>query len=107
MGLPKGKIEKKEILIDGAVREVIEETGVKDLIVRKSLNQTYHIFSRNSKYKLKKTYWYFMTTSYNGRLKPQLDEGIALAEWKTKSEVPALMGNAYENVKLLFDEMDW
>ena len=48
-----------------------------------------------------------MTTSYNGRLKPQLDEGIALAEWKTKSEVPALMGNAYENVKLLFDEMDW
>ena len=105
--LPKGKIEKKEILIDGAVREVIEETGVKDLIVRKSLNQTYHIFSRNSKYKLKKTYWYFMTTSYTGRLKPQLEEGIALAEWKTKGEVPALMGNAYENIKLLFDEMDW
>ena len=70
--LPKGKIEKKEILIEGAVREVIEETGVRDLIVRKSLNQTYHIFSRNSKYKLKKTYWYFMTTSYNGRLKTSI-----------------------------------
>ena len=33
--LPKGRIEKKEMLIDGAVREVMEETGVRDLIVKK------------------------------------------------------------------------
>ena len=105
--LPKGKIEKKEILIDGALREVMEETGAKDLIVKKSLNHTYHLFSRNGNYKLKKTYWYLMTTSYEGLLEPQLEEGIAKAEWKTKEEVPDLMENAYENIKLLFEEMDW
>ena len=105
--LPKGKIEKKEILIDGALREVMEETGAKDLIVKKSLNHTFHLFSRNGNYKLKKTYWYLMTTSYEGLLEPQLEEGIAKAEWKTKEEVPVLMENAYKNIKLLFEEMDW
>ena len=104
--LPKGKIEKKEILIDGAVREVMEETGVRDLIVKKSLNNTFHLFSKNGSYKLKKTYWYLMTTSYEGILEPQLEEGIVMAEWKTKKEVPYLMENAYPNIKLLFEEID-
>jgi 8-oxo-(d)GTP phosphatase len=102
--LPKGRIEKKEILIDGAIREVTEETGVKDLIVKKNLTQTFHVFSRNGQYKLKKTYWYLMTTSYNGLLEPQFDEGISLAEWKTKEEIPNLMNNAFENIKLLLEE---
>tara|TARA_B100001175_G_C19507084_1_gene641527 strand:- start:1991 stop:2593 length:603 start_codon:yes stop_codon:yes gene_type:complete len=104
--LPKGKIEKKEILIDGAVREVMEETGVRDLIVKKSLNNTFHLFSKNGSYKLKKTYWYLMTTSYEGILEPQLEEGIVMADWKTKEEVPDLMENAYPNIKLLFEEID-
>ena len=104
--LPKGKVEKKEFLIDGAVREVMEETGVKDLIVKKKLNHTFHLFSRNGKYKLKKTYWYLMTTSYNGILKPQLDEGIYRAEWKSKDEVPDLMENGYQNIKLLLKEIE-
>ena len=104
--LPKGRVEEKEILIDGAVREVMEETGVKDLIVKKNLNHTYHLFSRNGKYKLKKTYWYLMTTSYDGILQPQFDEGIVKAEWKTKEEIPHLMENAYNNIKMLLDEVD-
>ena len=104
--LPKGRVEKKEILIDGAVREVMEETGVKDLIVKKNLNHTFHLFSRNGKYKLKKTYWYLMTTSYNGVLEPQLDEGIVKAEWKTKEEIPDLMKNAYHNIKILLEEVE-
>ena len=104
--LPKGRVEEKEILIDGAVREVMEETGVKDLIVKKNLNHTYHLFSRNGKYKLKKTYWYLMTTSYDGILQPQFDEGIVKAEWKTKEEIPHLMKNAYNNIKMLLDEVD-
>ena len=104
--LPKGRVEEKEILIDGAVREVMEETGVKDLIVKKNLNHTYHLFSRNGKYKLKKTYWYLMTTSYDGILQPQFDEGIVKAEWKTKEEIPHLMENAYNNIKMVLDEVD-
>ena len=103
--LPKGRIEKKEMLLDGALREVMEETGVKDLIVKKKLSDTYHIFSRNGKYKLKKTYWYLMHTSYEGVLEPQLDEGIQMATWKNKEEISELMENAYENIKLILSEI--
>ena len=45
--LPKGRVEKKEILIDGAVREVMEETGVKDLIVKR-ISTTPFIFFRGT-----------------------------------------------------------
>ena len=47
-----------------------------------------------------------MTTSYDGILAPQLDEGIALAAWKKKKEIPQLMQNAYENIKLLLKEIE-
>ena len=43
--LPKGKIEKKENILDAAAREVTEETGAADLIVTKPLPITYHIYT--------------------------------------------------------------
>jgi ADP-ribose pyrophosphatase YjhB (NUDIX family) len=103
--LPKGKIEKNELIIDGAVREVIEETGVKDLIVKKPLPTTFHLFKRNGSYKLKKTYWYLMTTSFEGNLIPQIEEGINQAMWKSKEDISDLMVNAYENIKVLVKEV--
>tara|TARA_B100000963_G_scaffold79252_1_gene67434 strand:- start:2568 stop:3170 length:603 start_codon:yes stop_codon:yes gene_type:complete len=101
--LPKGRIEKGENEIDAAVREVIEETGVKDLIVKKPLPVTYHILSKNKKYKLKKTYWYLMFTTYNGMPIPQIEEGILRAVWKKESEIPELFENIYENIKILIN----
>lgn len=103
--LPKGRKEKKEVLIDAAVREVMEETAVADLIVTKPLPITYHLFSRNGRYRLKKTYWYLMKTSYTGSLVPQTDEGIELAVWKSPSEIPDLLGKAYENIKIHFEQI--
>ena len=47
-----------------------------------------------------------MNTSYNGILIPQIEEGIALAEWKDKKDVPILMENAYENIKLLLEDVE-
>ena len=102
--LPKGKKEKKEVLIDAAVREVMEETAVADLIVTKPLPITYHIFSRNGRYRLKKTYWYLMKTTYAGPLSPQTDEGIEKAVWKNSKEIPSLLDNAYENIKIHFEQ---
>ena len=70
--LPKGKVEKREVIIDAAVREVMEETGVADLVVKKPMPTTYHVYNANGKYKLKKTYWFLMKTNSNSPLTPQL-----------------------------------
>jgi len=103
--LPKGRMRKNELIIDAAVREVEEETSVKDLIVKKPLPITYHIFKRNTKYKLKKTYWYLMKTSYSGKLVPQLTEGIERAVWKDKDEIQSVMKNVYKNIEVLIKEI--
>jgi ADP-ribose pyrophosphatase YjhB (NUDIX family) len=101
--LPKGHLEKKEMIVDGAVREVMEETGALNLISKSILPTTFHIYKKNSQYRLKKTYWFLMTTSYEGKLEPQAKENIEKATWKNKTEIKKLMEKMYPNVRLLFD----
>lgn len=103
--LPKGKIEKNEVIIDAAIREVMEETGVGDLMVTKPLNTTYHVFNSKGKFKLKKTYWFLMKSNYNAPLVPQEEENIQAAVWRSKTDFPLLMQNAYENIKILLEEI--
>ena len=104
--MPKGRVEKHETISDGALREVMEETGVRDLILKKPLSITYHIFSSNGKFKLKKTHWYLMYTNYEGILVPQFEEGILQAVWKTRDQLPKMMKNAYENIKSLIEDLE-
>lgn len=103
--LPKGKVQKNEIINEAAIREVSEETGVKDLRIKKSLPTTYHVYKANKKFKLKKTYWFLMETSYAGNLVPQIEENIDLAVWKFPEEIPNLTKNAYENIKILINKL--
>ena len=100
--LPKGKLEKNESIEQCAIREVEEECGVSDLKILKELETTYHIFERNQKTILKITYWYLMTTNYDGVLKPQIEEGIEKVVFKNESSTQKALTNTYENIKLLF-----
>lgn len=102
--LPKGGIEKNEDIEHTAIREVEEETGVKELKIVKKLQKTYHVFRRNGKFKLKVTHWFEMTSSYDGTLIPQEKEGIEKAVWLKPDEIPVALKNSYENIKLLFEE---
>ncbi len=104
--LPKGKIEKNETLINAAIREVSEETGVSDLVVKRSLPITYHIYNANGKFKVKKTNWFLMKSNYTGPLVPQIEENIQMAVWKRNTEIPKLMENAYENIKIILKAID-
>ncbi len=45
-----------------------------------------------------------MKTDFRGRLQPQLEEGIKKAEWKSKEEISQLLDNAYENIKIHFEQ---
>ncbi|MCB0444622.1 MAG: NUDIX domain-containing protein [Gelidibacter sp.] len=99
--LPKGKIEPKETIEETALREVEEETGVTDLKITKPLETTYHIFKRNGKYKIKITYWFEMSSNYDGKLEPQENEGITKVEWLDSFKIAEAMQNSYANIKVL------
>ena len=47
-----------------------------------------------------------MKSSFNAPLTPQLEENIQMAVWKPKGEFPLLMGNAYENIKILLETVE-
>ena len=102
--LPKGKVEKGESIEEGAIREVGEETGVKNLEISKFLMTTYHVFQRKGKFKLKVTYWYEMTTDYTGELIPEESEGIQKVKWKNMEKARKALQKSYANIKLLFPE---
>ena len=103
--LPKGGIEKKELIIEAAQREVTEETGVSDLIVQKQLSETFHIFKKGKRYRLKKTYWFKMSTSYMGKTEPQTEEGIDKIEWVSKEKIDEILNDAFENIRIIVLEV--
>ena len=103
--LPKGGIEKKELIIDAAKREVIEETGVADIIVQNQLSETYHIFKKGKRFRLKKTYWFKMSTTFMGKTNPQTEEGIERIEWVPKDKIQDILNDAFENIRMIVLEV--
>ena len=104
--LPKGGIEKGEEIEQTAMREVEEETGVSGLKIVQKLQKTYHVFKRNGNYKLKITHWFEMRTDYKGKLTGQADEGIEKVAWLGPDEIKDALKNSYENIKLLFENVE-
>ncbi len=97
--LPKGKLDGMETSKSAAIRECIEETGLKNILLGKKIHETFHIYrEKKDQRALKKTKWFAM--SYNGDKppRPQKDEGITETIWiapdKAMLKVPI-----YENIK--------
>ena len=99
--LPKGKAEKNEIISETALREVKEETGIKNLSIIKPLDKTYHIFKRGGKNYLKSTYWFEMKSDFIGKFKPQKKEGITRVEWIGNENLSSILVKSYANIRLL------
>lgn len=75
-------MDKGESIENAAIREVEEETGVKNLVIERFLHTTFHIFKRNGEYRLKQTHWFIMSTDYTGKLVAEKAEGIKKVKWK-------------------------
>ncbi len=101
--LAKGKIEKGESLEQAALREIEEETGLKELILEKYLNTTFHIYTERTGEKiLKTTYWFKVTYVGNTAPIPQTEEGISEVSWKNKQQImDEVLPMTFENIKLI------
>ena len=99
--LPKGKVEEGENIIDCAVREVSEETGVNDIEIINELPCTYHIYYLDDKKVLKRTHWFEMISGSGMKLKPQLEENITLVKWLSYNEVVDALKNTYDSIEFL------
>ncbi|RLD42373.1 MAG: NUDIX hydrolase [Bacteroidetes bacterium] len=97
--IPKGHLEKGETLEECAIREVEEETGINNIKIVEKLGISRHIFSKNGKEKLKVTHWYKMQTSFNGELRPQLEEDIKEVKWVENSNIDSYLEKSWKSLK--------
>ena len=100
--LPKGKLHKKETASEGALREVEEETGLKNLIIKKKQPSTFHIYKdREGEFILKETYWFEMMCTESQILIPQLEEDITEVKWFSAGEINIPVQNTYASLQHL------
>ena len=98
--LPKGKLDRGETIKQCAKREVEEETKVKVSCGKKILS-TWHTYTKNKKFILKKTTWYMMESIDDSKMKPQKKEKIEKVEWMKKSSVDDILLNSYKTLNYL------
>ena len=96
--LPKGKMETDETPEICAAREIEEETGVNQLELHHKIIDTYHIYEERGLQVLKKTYWYYFTTPFEGTPKPQIEEDISLISWIRKENLALPLSNTYDSI---------
>ncbi|WP_262148768.1 NUDIX hydrolase [Chryseobacterium foetidum] len=104
--LPKGKMEKGESREESAIREIEEETGLRNVILKDFINTTYHIYvERNGDKVLKYTHWFEMFFDGEDTSKPQIEEGITEVAWKNDSLITAeVFPNTFKNIKLILSD---
>lgn len=98
LDLAKGHQEEGEDLGITAVREVEEETGLKNIILHEKLGITYHTYLREGKRELKATHWYKMTANSNEILTPQKEEGIEKVEWLSEDVIAKNKNKIYASI---------
>ena len=102
--LPKGKIEEGEKVEEAALREIEEECGVNQLTIKKSLQDTFHLYKFKGDIVFKRTCWFETISSFSGDFVPQLEEDITNVEWLPDTQIKEkVFGNTYASIKSLLN----
>ena len=96
--LPKGKLDPGETLEHCAVREVGEETGLKEVNLDGPLLVTYHTYDESGHHILKETHWYRMTASPGQMTTPQAEEQISELVWASRDKIRSLTKNTFPSI---------
>ncbi len=97
--LPKGKLDEGEDIEACSLREVCEETGLKNVTLDGKLCDSYHIYAQDGNQYLKHTSWYKMKGNITDKLKPQKEENILEARWVTEKEIGSYAARTYEAIR--------
>jgi len=92
-GFPKGHLEKHELPEAAALREVAEETGLTDLVMRGELSTIDWHFRFRGKL-IHKICHFFLMESEKANTSPQREEGITACKWVPIDEALALISYA-------------
>jgi 8-oxo-dGTP pyrophosphatase MutT (NUDIX family) len=99
--LPKGKLDPNETIEACALREVMEETGVSNLVLGDLIMTTTHLYHDmylNTEVE-KTTYWYKMTTDQLQDGIPQTEEEIETIAWVKKEDIAPYLAKTYDTIK--------
>jgi 8-oxo-dGTP pyrophosphatase MutT (NUDIX family) len=98
--LPKGKPERNESTPECALREVKEETGLKNvrLVEAKPIGSTCHVFTKGEIFVLKKTLWFEME-SPDQEVKPQRTEDIEKVMWVERQRLNEYMPGMHRSLQ--------
>jgi len=104
--LPKGKLDKGETIAECAVREVEEETGLKDIHLGNFLLTTDHHYQDpwlNTEV-IKETHWFIMKIIGEQKLIPQTEEDITDIKWVNREELNACLQLTYSNIVTVIEK---
>ena len=98
--LPKGKLDEGETIQTCAVREVEEETGIKNIRLHELLKFTNHIYfdTHLNQEVVKRTYWFHMTISAAQMGVPQTTEDIEKIEWHSLATAKHCLEQTYPTI---------
>ncbi len=97
--LPKGKCEEGEDLLVCALREVEEETGIRQLTAERKICDTWHVYQQGGRPLLKQTSWFRMTTTDADVPVPQTEENITEVRWVDADALGAFLEDSYETIR--------
>lgn len=103
--LPKGKLDPGEKIENCAVRETEEETGLKNITLKKLLLTTYHTYDESGKHILKESYWFLMSAPAQEDLHPQTTEDISVAKWVPLENLSEVLTNTFPSIKDVLQEL--
>lgn len=101
--LPKGHVEKGESHEEAALREVAEETGLRQMRLLGPLTTTRHFYRMHGRWETKCTWWYGMRCEGDETPVPQTEEDITETRWMQGTELWQAVAGSYGTIREVFD----